>query len=226
MMNAARQADYDDGMRELPPELRGYGVKAGRNGETLRFDEAEVWKRVLDYRIAKHLKPSVIVETHGGTGVGTLAFMLASRHSRIYSCEDFGRNLRFVPDGAATLIDVDPFGHPYEAIKLVLPKLARPGVMMITNGEMMQVVRGLKRGQYLKTDYRGIDAVHWVRERFIPEIERLTGLRTRFYYCFPTTVRLIMAHELLCEFLPEHLFAGCPQLMSWLKPKPEAATLF
>jgi hypothetical protein len=222
-MNAARQADYDAGMRQLPPELRGYCVKAGRNGETLSFDEAEVWKRVLDYRIAHYLKPEVIVETHKGTGCGTLAFTLASPRSLIYSCTDFEKDLRHVPDGAvAELIDIDPFGHPYAAIEASLRLLAPNGVMLITNGEMMQVVRGLKKGQHIPTDYRGRDAVRWVREQFIPEIARMTGLPMRFYYCFPTTVRLIMTHRLLSP----SLFAGCPQLMAWLKPKPEPATLF
>lgn len=194
-------------MAALPGRLQH--DSGGANGETLSFDEAEVWKRVLDYRIAQYLKPKRIIETHRGRGVATRVFRIAAPQAKIVSADRFQTDL----DGCepAQLIDIDPFGFHYEALSYALPLLDRKHhcVLMVTNGEMMTITRGL-RGQ---VEYKGIKALDWVKNVFLPELEESSGLTAQFHYAFPTTVRAVLSNRRL----PKSLFDGCPQLMSWLR---------
>lgn len=222
-MNVNREKFYELGLNELPKLfLDKYLDTEGENGEVLSYDEAEIWKRVLNYRVAKHLKPYVILETHAGKGVSTELYRMAqilniltvySRSLKIISCHAWEKGVELVPDQSCDLIDIDPFGQPYGAIEATLPKLKDEGVLMVSNGEMMSVVRHLKNTQHLKTDYYGKTAWKWVIEQYLPYIEEITGLKVQFFYAFPTTVRVILSKQ----ELPNDLFRGCKRWMWWLE---------
>lgn len=186
----------------------------GKNGETLAaYDEAEVWKRVLNYRLACHIQPQRIIETHGGLGISTALYRLACRDSEIISCSHFQSGLVNVE--SADFIDIDPFGQPYEALELAIQKIDRtkPSVLLISNGEMVSVVRRLKNTQYLKTEYFGKNAHRWVEEQYLPFLKDKTGLDVQFYYIFPTTVRVILSNFKI----PESVFSGCKKYMWWIE---------
>ena len=117
------------------------------------------------------------------------------------------------PDNSCDLIDIDPFGQPYKTIDTALLKLRDSGVLMVTNGEMMSVVRHLKNTQHLKTDYYGKEAWRWVIEQYLPYLEEITDLKVQFFYAFPTTVRTILSKQ----ELPMKLFDGCKRWMWWLE---------
>ncbi|OPY24779.1 MAG: tRNA (guanine(26)-N(2))-dimethyltransferase [Methanobacterium sp. PtaU1.Bin097] len=223
-MNSDRETFYNNGLKNLPKTfLNMYLGLEGENGEVLSYDEAEVWKRILNYRIAKHLKPHTILETHAGKGVSTELYRLAlpstltakshSVKSKIISCRHWEKEIELIPDNSCDLIDIDPFGQPYKTLEAALPKLKDNGVLMVTNGEMMSVVRHLKNTQHLKTDYYGKTAWQWVIERYLPYLEKVTGLTVQFFYAFPTTVRTILSKQ----ELPRKLFKGCKQWMWWLE---------
>jgi hypothetical protein len=213
-MNESRREFLEQGLNELPKEfVENYIVVDGKNGETLAaYDEAEVWKRVLNYRLARFLHPYRIVETHGGLGVSTALYRMAC-DAEIISCSHFQSELLDV--NKADFIDIDPFGQPYEAIELAIQKLDRSkkAILQISNGEMVSVVRRLKNTQYLKTDYYGKTAHRWVEEQYLPFLEQKTGLNIQFYYIFPTTVRMVLANFKI----PETVFSGCKKYMWWIE---------
>lgn len=218
-MNSPRKAFYKSGLLELPkPFVDKYLHEEGKNGETLQYDEAEVWKRVLNYRIANELQPRIIFETHGGKGLSTELYRIASPMSTILSSDSWESDLKYVPDAKVDLIDIDPFGQPYSCIETVrkesvLSKLKKGGVLMVSNGEMMGVARHLKNTQHIKTDYYGRNSWKWVVEQYLPYMEEITGLKVQFFYAFPTTVRVILSNK----SLPVTLFKGCKQWMWWLE---------
>ncbi|MEK3645840.1 hypothetical protein [Aeribacillus sp. FSL M8-0235] len=213
-MNESRREFLEQGLNELPKEfVENYIVVDGKNGETLAaYDEAEVWKRVLNYRLAHFLHPYRIVETHGGLGVSTALYRMAC-DAEIISCSHFQSDLLDVDK--ADFIDIDPFGQPYEALKLVLDKIDydRPTVLLVSNGEMMSVVRRLKNTQYLKTEYYGKTSHRWVEEQYIPFLEEKTKLKTQFYYIFPSTVRVVLSNM----DIPKSVFSGCKKYMWWIE---------
>ena len=215
-MNGQRRLDFERGLAALPQDLRIGPV--GKNGETLNFDEAEVWKRVLAWRVANWMQPSSILETHKGLGMSARVYQHAAPQSLIYSCSDFVQDLGAVADNSVDLLDIDPFGQPYIALKLALPKLKKSGnvVLFITNGEMMAVCRGLTKSQFLKTTYKGLGALSWPAETYIPYLVKQTELTYRFDYAFPTTSRVILTRGPL----PTCVYKDCPKQMSWLKREP------
>jgi hypothetical protein len=228
-----RERDYQAGLQVLPNSLRAELLKInGENGETLLIDEAESWKRALDWRIARYLKPQTILETHVGLRVGTRVFEDAAPQAKIYSCAKYEYDLARVPDGAVDLVDIDPSGRPDEALEMALRTFAKNAVLMITSGGMMEISRGwvlaAPDGRLYKKDaappdarfYTGRDAIKWVDEIYLPAIAKQTGMTVQFRYCFPTTVRVVLSRQPL----PRKLFDGCPPLMWWLRePKPRDA---
>jgi len=209
MINESRQAFLRRGLAELPdlPELH----QRGRNGEELATDEAAVWKRVLDYRLAVWLKPARILETHGGMGIGTALYRHAAPQASIVALTDY--RLAVDLTGQFDLIDVDPFGLPYAALAYALPLLAPDGVLLVSNGEALAVWRNLRRQQYAPTENFGRRLPRWVVAEYLPRLAALTHLPVRFFYAFPSNVRAVLcAHE-----LPAHLWHGCQQWMWWLQ---------
>ena len=71
-MNKLRLKDLRIGLVNLPN--LDFPQVDGRNGEELATDEAAVWKRVLNYRIVKFLRPRTILETHKGLGISTCIY--------------------------------------------------------------------------------------------------------------------------------------------------------
>src|SRR2546423_6745167 len=63
----------------------------GRNGEELGTDEAALWKRTLNYRIAAYLRPARILETHPGLRVSS-AFYRAATPEAVLMRVGTGRN--------------------------------------------------------------------------------------------------------------------------------------
>lgn len=204
-MNSERGRLLDDGLRQLPAIEFPLG---GRNGETFATDEAAVWKRVLNYRLAQQVKPRLILETHPGLGISTVLYRQAYPKAQFIDLSqvqsDFHRPIE--------LIDIDPFGSPWDMIDRVLPFLNARTVVQISNGEAHAVRRNLRRGQKYPTRYVGRQLPQWVIKEYLPRIERIVGLQVRFFYAFPTTVRVIMSRRTL----PTHLWNGCPQWMWWL----------
>lgn len=203
-MNTARVLFLCKGLKELPdlPEFS----QTGSNGESLAFDEAGVWKRVLDYRIAKYFQPVRILETHKGLGLGTALYKYASPKSEIISLTDCTK----VPlDIDFDLIDIDPCGQPWTALEHV--KLNKKTILMITNGEVYAVQRGLKKSLRYPTEYKGRDIPKWVVNEYLPKLEDITKMNVQFFYCFPTSVRVILSKFVM----PSELFEGCQQWMWW-----------
>jgi len=197
----------------LPSKFIEYAMRVeGRSGEGIFYDEADLWKRILNYRIAKYLQPRVILETHKGLGLSTYLYRLASPNAKIISLSRWEKYTNSIPDNYVELLDIDPFGQPYKCLFAYFSKLRRDGVLLITNGEIYQVVRGLRNVQFLKTDYKGRDAWRWVVEQYLPWLEEYTGMKVRFFYVYPTSVRVVLSSRPL----PKHLFEGCPVWMGWL----------
>jgi hypothetical protein len=71
-VNTSRKQLLQRGLDSLP--RIDYPQFAGRNGEELATDEASVWKRVINYRVARYLRPNTILETHKGFGISTAIF--------------------------------------------------------------------------------------------------------------------------------------------------------
>lgn len=195
------------GLQEIPivEEMR----VSGKNGEELATDEAAVWKRVLQYRIAQYYKPEIIVETHPGLGVSTTLYKMAvpdvEFKDATISPTEFSSETK-------NIIDIDPFGQPWDFICSISHLINEQTVLMISNGEAYAVRRNLVKAQRFPTTYYGKRMPVWVKEELIPYTEKLTGLPMRFFYAFPTTVRIILSKQ----YLPDKLFAGCPHWMWWL----------
>lgn len=191
--------------KKVMPKVRAPFVR-GRNGEELATDEAAIWKRTLNYRIAAYLQPAGILETHPGLAVST-AFYKAAAPGAV--------PLRFGSDcnlAGADLIDIDPFGQPWDTIVACSRHLRRARAVLVSNGEAYAVVRRWTRAQRFPSKYYGRDMPKWVVAEYLPRLEKALGMPCQFFYVFPTTVRSIHS----CIGLPPTLFAGCPKWMRWL----------
>lgn len=198
---------------QLPKEFTDtVKTNSFRNGEGLFTDEAEAWKRLLLYRIVCLLKPEKFLETHPGKGTGAKLVKIGNPSCSVISLNDF-RDSRLIGDMKDfDIIDIDPFGLPYEAIDLHKHRLKKTGVLMITSGEIVSVVRNLKNS-FLPYDKHGRDGWKFVEDIYIPYIESITKLKVQFFYAFPTSVRLILSKQTLNQ----HLFDGCPNYMWWFR---------
>ena len=200
---AKRLQLWSAGMAELAPLKIDDCL--GRNGESLATDEAAVWKRVLSYRIARFLKPRAILETHPGVGVGTQVYRRAAFSAKILTPNDLG-------DACPELIDIDPFGQPWDALNAIEPAIKTSVCLQVSNGEAQAVVRNLRRAQRYATHFVGRRMPDWVVHEYVPRLEEVTGLQCAFFYAFPTTVRVILARI----NIPQVLWRGCPRWMWWL----------
>jgi len=193
------------GLSELP-KLR-FPKRVARNGEELATDEAAVWKRVLNYRIARLLKPDRILETHPGLGISSALYKHACPHAEFLQYELNGQLVK-----TADLIDIDPFGQPWDDLHNCIAFLSKRSVLLISNGEAHAVRRNLKRGQRFPTEYWGRKMPLWVVREYIPRLEEMTGFTARFFYAFPTSVRVVLSRITM----PATLWSGCPHWMWWL----------
>ena len=207
-MNTERHADMERGLAELPV-LSGMN-QPGRNGEELATDEAAVWKRVLNYRLARWLKPGRILETHAGLSISTVLYQHASPASETVS---LAKGQTMPEDGAFDLIDVDPFGAPWKTLTRVRGLLAHDGVMMVSNGEALAVWRNLRRQQAFPTEFYGKRMPRWVRDEYLERVSDAAGVPVRWFYAFPTTIRVVLSNR----DLPDWLWDRCPQWMWWLR---------
>jgi hypothetical protein len=180
--------------------------RSQRNGETLATDEASVWKRVLNYRLARILQPKSILETHPGLGISTKLYILASPRSKIHNLSDRCDSRSF------DLVDVDPFGQPWDSLQSVLPHLSSRGVIMVTSGEIQAVVRRLTKAQRFKTPLFGKKTPEWVQDEHVPRLEYFCNAKAVFYYAFPTSVRVFLARRAI----PDRVWKGCRRWMWWL----------
>jgi hypothetical protein len=203
--------DWLIGIRQLPELPEFY--QEGRPGEELATDEAAVWKRVLDFRVCKYLKPKRIIETHGGLGIGTAIFRSIDPETEIISCTNFKIDTVSLT-GKFDLVDVDPFGAPWKALECVKNLYDQDSVVMVTNGEAFAVSRGLRKSQMYPSELKGKQLPQWVVHHYIPILEEITKLNMVFFYCFPTSVRVILSGN---KEFPLALFKDCPKFMSWTK---------
>jgi hypothetical protein len=199
----ARERLRSAGLRELP---KIPVASKGRNGEALAHDEAAVWKRVLNFRLAQWIKPSVILETHPGLGVSTRLYHLACKN--VLASIDF----RTAKLQRPCIVDIDPFGAPWNTINELLPAIRSADVVLISNGEAQAVHRNLRKAQRYPTKNFGRLMPTWVLNEYLPRVERVTRMRVAFFYAFPTTIRVIVSKRKL----PRMLWAGCPHWMWWL----------
>ena len=205
-IKAQRIQDLQSGLDALPnlqfPKIRG------RNGEELSTDEAAVWKRVLNFRIATYLKPTGILETHAGPGISTFLYRHAAPDALLMD------HVSCPPPGTTTadLIDIDPFGQPWDTVAAYYVAIRSSRVVMVSNGEALAVARNLLRGQRYHTTNCGRRMPIWVVSEYIPRMEALLAMPCRFYYAFPTTVRTIHSRKPFSG----NVFRGCPQWMWWL----------
>ncbi len=205
-MNAERKRLLDEGLAQLP-HVRF--PSSGRNGEVLSTDEAAVWKRVLNYRLAEYLKPQRILETHPGLGISTTLYKHASPDTEFVNL----LNSSTAVPSSIGLIDIDPFGSPWRSLEEISGLVGPETVIQISNGEAHAVRRNLKRGQKYPTQYFGRRLPQWVTDEYLPRLQRILRLDVRFFYAFPTTVRVILSGIQL----PQHLWSGCPNWMWWLR---------
>lgn len=208
-LSPSRYVFWLNGLRELEPFPDRFWQ--GPNGESIATDEAAVWKRVLNFRVCRFLQPMRILETHGGSGVSTFFYRRAAPSAEIVSLSDF--RLCREQSGFFDLIDVDPFGLPYEALRYALPLLAPNGVLIVSNGEAYAVLRNWRNVLYQPTSNTGRRLNRWVKEEYLPRLEALTNLPVRYFYAFPTTVRVVLSRRVL----PPSLWEGCKQWMWYLE---------
>jgi len=215
-LRGKRLALWEVGMAELPwlPEFE----RAGRNGEELATDEAAVWKRVLDLRVARWLGPERILETHAGLGIGTALFRYACPQAEVVALGDWRSG---DVAGCFGLVDVDPFGQPWDVLEMVGSRLSADGVLMVSNGEALAVWRNLRRQQRYPTGNYGKRLPVWVVDEYLPKLEDVTGLEMRFFYAFPSSVRVILSNKKM----PAELWEGCPHWMWWLERYAEKEQL-
>lgn len=191
------------GVEALPFVLPTYSL----NDDSLAKDEAKVWKRVLQYRVAKYLQPRTILETHIGKGVGT-QYLLHGASQADYFCPKRWQDYKQFEGKRFDLIDVDPYGQSYDIVDAYLPMLSDGGVLMVTNGEATSVWRNLPSARY-KSRYCGNDLPLWALREYVPRLEDQTGLKVWFWYLFPSVIRTFSSNTPL----PDDLFANCPRLM-------------
>jgi hypothetical protein len=204
-MNPERERQLREALRLLPAIRLPTGK--GKNGEELATDEAAVWKRVLNYRIARYLHPRSVLETHPGFGISSRLYHCAARRVRLYDPTTLPA--RPTP---IDLVDIDPFGQPWDSVSAHKHVLAMSLIAMVSNGEAYAVARNWPKAQRFPSRFRGRDMPRWVVEEYLPRMESELGLQCRFFYAFPTTVRSV--HSAID--LPQSLFASCPRWMWWL----------
>lgn len=195
-----------DAAREVMPKVRA-PVTHGRNGEELATDEAALWKRTLNYRITAYLQPVRILETHPGLAVSSAFYRAAAPEASLMRI-DSDRN---PPD--ADLIDIDPFGQPWDTIATCARQIKQARAVLVSNGEAYAVVRRWNRAQRFPSKYYGREMPRWVVTEYLPRLETALGIPCRFFYVFPTTVRSIHSRARM----PRYLFTGCPRWMRWLR---------
>jgi len=203
-MRTQRKRDFDAGMAALP--LINLPNVSGRNGEELATDEAAVWKRVLNFRIALYLNPKIIFETHPGLGISTEIYKSTCPKSIVLN------KIKYSEDIYPDLIDIDPFGQPWDTVSFYIEAIIKSKIVMISNGEAQAVVRNLKKAQRYPTIYYGKQMPKWVLHEYIPRLESIIRIPCKFFYAFPTTIRTI--HTMFD--LPKWVFENCPQWMWWL----------
>jgi hypothetical protein len=181
------------------------------NGEGLFTDEAEVFKRVLQIRIAEYIKPKSVIETHAGKGIGTYIYKNNGHCNNIFSCHSNFEKELLDCQITGELIDVDPYGFCYNALEKTRMFWQEDSILTVSSGEIMSIVRGLKN-DVLKTKYKGREFIKWIPD-YVMHIESLTKMKCVFYYAFPSTIRLFLTNRLL----PKDIFYDIPSLMWWLK---------
>lgn len=179
---------------------------AGRNGEELATDEAAVWKRVLNFNVAKYLQPKTMFESHPGFGISTALYAHACPSAGLYN----PTNLAHLDK--VDLLDVDPFGQPWDTLFQYRSLISSRTTVFVTNGEAHAVIRNWPRAQRFPSRFSGCDMPRWVTEEYIPRLEKLLQLPCRFFYAFPTSVRSIHSKRRL----PRSIFHACPRWMWWL----------
>lgn len=209
-MNKDRMKFLYAGLAQLPDiDLS----EAGRNGEELATDEAAVWKRVLNYRVCSWLKPDRILETHPGLGISTRLYRHAHPAAEIVALDHWQNSSTL--GRTFTLIDIDPFGQPWDVLDACVPWLCHPrqAVVMVSNGEALAVWRNLRRSQRYPTANYGKRLPRWVLDEYLPRLEQVTRMTVSFFYAFPTSIRSILSYKPL----PSSLWDGCRQWQWWLK---------
>lgn len=204
-MNSTRREELKHALSLLPAVALPH--ISGRNGEELATDEAAVWKRVLNYRVAQHIELHNVLETHPGFGISTRLYKHANPDARVY-----GPEKRPNSKARMDLTDIDPFGQPWDALSEYAEIVRRSKVVMISNGEAYAVTRNWSRAQRFPSRYHGKEMPRWVVKEYIPRLEKVLGLPCRFFYVFPTTIRSIHSRRLL----PRSIFSDCPRWMWWV----------
>jgi len=173
-----------------------------------------MWKRTLNYRIAAYLQPARILETHPGFAVST-AFYRAAAPEAILMRFESDRKLP-----KADLIDIDPFGQPWDTILTCEHHIKHAQAVLVSNGEAYAVTRRWNRAQRFPSKFYGREMPKWVVTEYLPRLEKALGMPCQFFYVFPTTVRSIHSRVRL----PRAIFVGCPRWMRWLESHtPEAS---
>jgi hypothetical protein len=197
-------------LRELP--LKGMPIWRSKNGEGIFHDEAEIQKRIISFRIAKKIKPKTILESHPGIGVGSALYMRAAPRADLKRLSDSVED-----DCNGALIDIDPFGRPWDILLHHRDSLRRASAVQVTSGEIYSVVRNWKRTFQFATRRVGAKAPQWVTTEFIPRVEDITLMKCQFFYAFPTSVRLILSPGRL----PESIWNGCERWLWWFSKQGE-----
>jgi hypothetical protein len=192
-------------IEELPCQV--LRTPEGRNGEGIFHDEAEIQKRIISYRLARCLQPHEIIESHPGLGLGSRIYTEASPTSIQTTINP---TIPISPR-KQILVDIDPFGSPWSTLDRHAGMIRAAQVVQITSGEIYAVVRNWKRAQRAPTENFGKLAPKWVEEEYIPNLERFLGMKCRYFYAFPTSVRVVMSNDRL----PSYIWAGCLKWLSW-----------
>lgn len=200
-----RQELIELGLKQLP-QISNLSEIKGKNGEELATDEAAVWKRVLNYRISKTYQPKTLLETHPGLNISTQFFKYASRQTAFFNYKNFEKGIKY------NIIDIDPFGQPWDTIEAYYDEITLSDILMVSNGEAQAVVRNLKKAQRFPTNNYGKKTPKWVVDEYLPSLEEKLGKKVQFFYCFPTTVRVILSNL----DMPISLWEQCPNWMWWL----------
>jgi hypothetical protein len=193
-------------MAELPSRV--LRTPEGRNGEGIFHDEAEIQKRIISYRLSRYLQPNQIIESHPGLGLGSRIYREASPTS-IHGT--INATIPVSPSKQIILVDIDPFGSPWSTLNRHAGLVQTAQVVQITSGEIYAVVRNWKRAQRIPTMNFGKLAPKWVEEEYIPNLERFLGKKCRYFYAFPTSVRVVLSNSRL----PSCIWAGCLRWLSW-----------
>jgi hypothetical protein len=205
---ASRVAQYTAlaqlALTELP--IGQLSIGRQKNGEGIFHDEAEIQKRVISYRIAKQLQPETILESHSGIGVGSALYMRAAPKAKIKSLAETADT-----EFNGSLVDIDPFGQPWDVLLCYKNALRRASVIQVTSGEIYSVVRNWKRTFRFATRRVGRRAPEWVTAELVPRVEEITAMKCQFFYAFPTSARLILSSQRL----PKSMWKGCGKWLWW-----------